>query len=278
MLQLIQLLLRFSSLFVFLVLEIVCFLMVVKYNQRQSDVYFNTVNQFTGFLDEKTSQVYQYFKLYDENIRLARENARLFERLTNAGIRDTFLQDSVFDDKQQLQYLFMPAKVVKNSTNSNHNYMILDKGEKDGVVPNSGVVTEHGVVGIVRKVSKNYCVAMSILHRQTKISARIRNKGFFGPLTWKSTDAWMFDLEDIPKHAPVAKTDTVETSGYSSLFPKGIMIGTIEKLSMEPGSNFFSITVRSHQDMSNLQHVYIVKNLLAKEQEQLEEAVLQEDE
>ena len=172
----------------------------------------------------------------------------------------------------------MPAKVVKNSTNSNHNYMILDKGEKDGVVPNSGVVTEHGVVGIVRKVSKNYCVAMSILHRQTKISARIRNKGFFGPLTWKSTDAWMFDLEDIPKHAPVAKTDTVETSGYSSLFPKGIMIGTIEKLSMEPGSNFFSITVRSHQDMSNLQHVYIVKNLLAKEQEQLEEAVLQEDE
>ena len=276
MLQLIQLFLRFSSLFVFLVLEIACFMMVVKYNQRQSDVYFNTVNQFTGFLDEKTSQVYQYFKLYDENIRLARENARLFERLTNAGIRDTFLQDSVFDDKQQLQYLFMPAKVVKNSTNSNHNYMILDKGEKDGVVPNSGVVTEHGVVGIVRKVSKNYCVAMSILHRQTKISARIRNKGFFGPLTWKSTDAWMFDLEDIPKHAPVAKTDTVETSGYSSLFPKGIMIGTIEKLSMEPGSNFFSITVRSHQDMSNLQHVYIVKNLLAKEQ--LEEAVLQEDE
>jgi rod shape-determining protein MreC len=278
MFQLFQLLLRFSSLFVFVVLEIVCFLMVVKYNQRQSDVYFNTVNQFTGFLDEKTSRVYQYFKLYDENVRLARENARLFERLTNAGIRDTSLQDSVFDDKQQLQYLFMPAKVIRNSTNSNHNYLILDKGEADGVVPNSGVVTDQGTVGIVRKVSKHYCVAMSVLHRQTKVSARIRNKGFFGPLTWKGTDPSIFNLEDIPKHAPVAKADTVETSGYSSLFPKGVMIGTIEKLSMEPGSNFFNITVRSHQDMSNLQHVYIVKNLLAKEQEQLEKAVLQEDE
>ncbi|MEY3050833.1 MAG: hypothetical protein RLY31_618 [Bacteroidota bacterium] len=279
MLQLLQLLLRFSGLFVFLLLELVCFSMVVKYNQRQSSVYLNTVNRFSGTIQEKTAAVYQYLQLYDENIRLARENARLLALVANTDKQGSPAEpDGISADSSLRRYQFQPAKVIRNSINQHHNYLILDKGLADGVVPHSGVVTDMGVVGIVRDVSEHYCVVMSLLHRQAKVSARIRDKGFFGPLTWRDTNPWLFTLDDIPKHAPVAKSDTIETSGYSSLFPPGLMIGVVDRLSMAPGSNFFNITVRSSLDMSNLQHVYIVKNLLAAEQDALERSAAKSDE
>ena len=278
MFNLLQLLLKLSSFFVFVVLEIICFSLIVKYNQQQSDVYVNSVNRFTGFVQEKSAATYQYFQLYDENIRLARENAQLLERLANAGINVQSEIDTAYTDSLQAQYTFIEAKVIKNSVNQNHNYLVLNKGKRDGVTAHSGVVTDQGVVGIVRQVSENYAVAMSILHRQTKINARIRNKVFFGPLTWQGTDIHLFNLEDIPKHAPVMKGDTIETSGYSTIFPEGIMLGTVEKLSLDPGSNFFTIEVRSSLDMSTIQHAYIVRNLLGEEQEQLEKAVFKEDE
>ncbi len=279
MLQLFQLLLRFSGFFVFLLLELVCFSMIVKYNQRQSAVYLHTVNRFTGTIQENTAAVYQYLQLYEENIRLARENARLLELVANAnGPGPVVAPDSLPADSIERQYVFQPAKVIRNTINQHHNYLILDKGAADGVVPHSGVVTDMGVVGIVRHVSEHYCVVMSVLHRQAKVSARIREKGFFGPLTWQQTDPWLFTLDDIPKHAPVAKSDTIETSGYSTLFPPGVTIGVVDRLSMAPGSNFFHITVRSSLDMSNLQHVYIVKNLRAAEQKTLERLATQSDE
>ncbi len=278
MFNLLQLLLKLSSFFVFIVLEIICFSLIVKYNQQQSDVYVNTVNHFTGVVQEKSAATYQYFQLYDENIRLARENSQLLERLANAGINMQSETDTAYTDSLEAQYTFIEAKVIKNSVNQNHNYLVLNKGKKDGITEHSGVVTEQGVVGIVRKVSDNFAVAMSILHRQTRINARIRGKVFFGPLQWKGTDTRLFNLEDIPKHAPVMKGDTIETSGYSTIFPEGIMLGTIEKLSLDPGSNFFNIEVRSSLDMSTIQHVYIVRNLLRTEQEQLEQAVQKEDE
>jgi len=278
MFNLLQLLLKLSSFFIFIVLEIVCFLMIVKYNQQQGDVYLNSVNRFTGFLQEKTAATYQYFQLYDENIRLARQNAQLLERLANAGLNEQSPVDTAYADSLQPRYSFIEANVIKNSVNQNHNYIVLNKGKKDGVAAHSGVITDQGVVGIVRSVSNNYAVAMSILHRQTKISARVRNKVFFGPMTWKSADVGVFNLEDIPKHAPVVKGDTIETSGFSAILPAGIMLGTVEKLSLAPGSNFFNIEVRSSLDMSTVQHVYIVRNLLREEQLQLEKAVTKEDE
>jgi rod shape-determining protein MreC len=155
---------------------------------------------------------------------------------------------------------------------------VLDKGRKDGIVPHSGVVTENGVVGIVRKVSEHYSVAMSILHRQTLINARLKNKGYFGPLRWESIDVHTFNLTDIPKDKNVAKGDTVETSGHSAIFPEGIMLGVVDQFSLEPGSNYFTIQVKASLDLCNLQYVYIVRNILKGEQDQLEQAVREEDE
>jgi len=278
MFNLVQLLIKLSGFFLFLVLEAICFSLVVRYNSNQEKVYTNTVNQFTGWLQKKSTSTSQYFQLYDENRRLAKENARLLDRLANAGINLQNPLDTMWADTLNPKYTFLEAQIIQNSINKNHNYITLNKGSDDGVTPHSGLVSDDGVVGIVRKVSKHYAVAMSILHRQAVVNARVRHKYYFGPLNWKSNDIHIFNLENIPKDALVTKGDTIETSGYSTMFPPGIPLGVVDKMWMEPGSNFFTIEVRSFAKLSNLQHAYIVRNIFKEEQEQLEEAVINEDE
>lgn len=264
----------------FAFLEIICFSLVVKYNQTQQDIYVNTVNRGTGFLFETTAKTRHYFSLDDENYRLARENARLLEQLYNQGLDTARTSKIAYRDSLTPQFTFTEARVIKNTVQNHHNYLILDVGKKDGIKPHSGVITNDGVVGIIRKVSNSYAVAMSILHRKMKISARIRGKNFFGSLIWKeeASDPNLFQLQDIPKHAEVAVGDTIETSGYSAIFPDGIFLGTVENTWLEPGENFHTIEVRSKLDMTNIQFVYVVNNLLKEERETLEQSVRADDE
>lgn len=281
MFNLVQIFLRLGGFFVFLILEVICFTLVVKYNQTQKGIYTHSVNRATGAIDESTSRVSHYFSLDEENYRIARENTHLMERLLNAGIDTVGVLDtaSIFSDSSTIKYTFLNAKIVKNSIRERHNYFTLNIGKDDGVEPHTGVITSDGVVGIVRKVSNRYSVAMSILHRQMRISAKVRGKDFFGSLIWADpTEKNLFDLNDIPKHAILEVGDTVETSGYSSIFPEGIMLGIIEETGITSGSYFYDIKVRSNLDMTNIQHVYVVKNLFKEEQTELEKSVLAEDE
>ncbi len=278
MFNLIQLLIKLSAFLVFVLLEVICFSLVVRYNGNQEKVYTSTVNRFTGYLQEKSAATYKYFQLYDDNKLLAKENARLLDRLANVGINVQNPLDTAWADTLRPKYTFLEAQVIKNSINQNHNYITLNKGSKDGVTPNSGLVTDDGVVGIVRKVSKNYSVAMSVLHRQAIVNARVRHKNYFGPMVWKSDNIHVFNLDNIPKDAPVTKGDTIETSGYSTMFPPGITLGVVDKMWMDPGSNFFTIEVKSFLKLSNIQHAYIVRNIFKEEQAQLEESVISEDE
>lgn len=278
MFNLVQLLIKLSGFLLFVLLEAICFSLVVRYNSDQEKIYTNTVNNFTGYLQQKSTTANRYFQLYDENKRLAKENAKLLDRLASVGVNVQNPLDTAWADTLQPLYTFLEAEVIRNSINQNHNYITLNKGSKDGVRPHSGLVTEDGVVGIVRKVSPNYSVAMSVLHRQVVVNARVRHKHYFGPMTWKSDNIHIFNLDNIPKDAPVTKGDTIETSGYSTMFPPGIALGVVDKMWMDPGSNFFTIEVRSFAKLSNLQHAYIVRNIFKEEREQLEQSVISEDE
>jgi rod shape-determining protein MreC len=276
--NLLKLFLKLSGLFLFVLLEVVCFSLIVKYNQKQSEIYYHTENRLNGWWKEKMAASRAFFNLSQED-SLSKRNAALLQKLVNLKV-DTLRQgiDTVYTDSLRPQYLVVEARVINNSVNREHNYLTLDKGKKDGILPNSGVITEKGVIGIVREVSNSYAVVMSLLHRQSKISARIKTKHYFGSLVWKSSNRSQFNLEDIPKHAPIVQGDTVETSGYSAIFPEGIPIGRVEKFWIEPGSNFYTVEVRASQDLSNIRYVYVITNLLREEQIQLEKAVLKEDE
>ncbi len=275
--NLIQLFLKLSGLITFVIFEIICFSLIVKFNQSQKDIYANSTNLLSAYLLEKNNNVREYLHLKTVNKELAESNASLLSKLAELGI-DTSSQEFTRSVDSTISYSVFESHVLRNSVHQNHNYLLINKGRKDGVVPNCGVVATQGVVGIVRKVSGSNAVVMSVLHRQNKISARVRGKYQFGSLVWKGNDIRQFNLEDVPKFAPLAKGDTIETSGYSSIFPPGIMLGTIKHLWVEPGSNFFTIEVQYVTDLSNIQHVLVIRNHQKEEQDSLMVSVIKEDE
>jgi rod shape-determining protein MreC len=261
-----------NAFFVFMLLEIISFYMIVNNNEKQNQVFVSSANSFSGSFFERFDKITRYWNLGEVNEELARDNKRLLEQLPNAQFDETI--DTVFikDTLYQQQYEYIPALVVNNSVNRYNNYLTLNRGKSHGVTPNSGVISGSGIVGIVQKTSSSYTSVISVLHRSTKISAKLKQNDYFGSLTWKGDNSEQMNLEAIPKHAEVEVGDTIVTSGYSTMFPKGIMIGIVETADLVNGSNFYDIRVKLSCDMNNISHVFVVNNLMREEQETLEAA------
>lgn len=261
-----------NAFFVFMLLEIISFYMIVNNNEKQNQVFVSSANSFSGSFFERFDKITRYWNLGEVNEELARDNKRLLEQLPNAQFDETI--DTIFikDTLYQQQYEYIPALVVNNSVNRYNNYLTLNRGKSHGVTPNSGVISGSGIVGIVQKTSSNYTSVISVLHRSTKISAKLKQNDYFGSLTWKGDNSEQMNLEAIPKHAEVEVGDTIVTSGYSTMFPKGVMIGIVETTDLVNGSNFYDIKVKLSCDMNNISHVFVVNNLMREEQETLEAA------
>ncbi len=271
---LLQFLMGNSSTFLFILLEALCFFMIVRFNDKQQRIYFTTANNAVGYLHKKTDDLITYLSLGVQMRALKQENIALREALGKYARMqgDTLLSDTVMlgdfsllskdstvkDSILRQRFSFIPAHVIDNSVMGFDNMLTLDRGRADGVQPNMGVITGDGVVGIVRQVSARYCTVLSLLHRQTRISAAIKGSGYFGTLKWDGKDPDFMELEAIPKHAEVEVGDTIQTSGYSNIFPKGILIGVVETRNINKGENFFEVKVKLNNDLGHAQNVYIV--------------------
>lgn len=263
---------RNNAFFVFVLLEIISFYMIVNNNEKQNQVFVSSANSFSGSFFERFDKVTRYWNLGEVNQELARDNKRLLEQLPNAQFDETIDTLFVKDTLYQQQYEYIPALVVNNSVNRYNNYLTLNRGQSHGIEANSGVINGSGIVGIVQKTSSNYTSVMSVLHRSTKVSAKLKQSNHFGSLIWNGENSQQMNLEAIPKHAEVAVGDTVVTSGYSTMFPEGIMVGVVESMDLGDGSNFYDIKVNLSCDMNNISHVFVVNNLMRGEQLTLEAA------
>ena len=163
-------------------------------------------------------------------------------------------------------YTYVPSKVVNNSVNRRNNYLTISKGILQGIESEMGVISSEGIVGMVKDVSKNYASVMSILHKNSSISAMISENGYYGSVVWDGKDAKVVQLNDIPSHVQLKEGMLVETSGYSAMFPKGIKVGEIESFDIGSGDNFYSINVRLSTNLSNVSVVNVVNNLMKMEQ------------
>ncbi len=222
--------------------------------------------------------VTSYVSLTEENRKLQQENAELKGRNKNSIYFNQILNkedlDSIFENKlAQQQFGYVPARIINNSINRSSNYITINKGKKHNIKPNSGVITSQGVVGIVLKVSENYSVIMSMLHRDMRISAKLSKTKHFGSLVWDGKDYRLMDLKAIPKHAPIMKGDSITTSGFSTIFPQNIRIGNVENVEHEEGDNFHSIKVKLSTDLKSTEYVYVVENRMKEEQQNLEKEV-----
>lgn len=217
--------------------------------------------------------VNDYLYLRNINDSLMAENAALRAQLYDSKYDGRIDSGSVKDSssKKSIQkYTYIAARVIKNSVNQAANLIYLNRGTKQGVTKEMGVISKNGIVGQVINVTDNYCAVMSVLHKDFKVSVRFKKNDFFGNMHWNGINSTTANLEDIPTHVPVKVGDTIVTSGFSQLFPRNILAGTVKSIKMDPDKNFLGITVNLSTNFENLSNVYIVNNIRKEELETLD--------
>ncbi len=254
----------------FALLQFFSFYLITNNTYYQRSSIINSANGVTASVYGKYATANDYLSLRSQNEALSKENAMLHNMLIDAHLDVTKLSQLRNDTLYKQQYHYFTAKVINNTVGNRNNYITLDKGSLQGVKRDMAIISASGIVGIVKDVTPHYSTAMSLLHKDSRISARIKKNEYFGSLTWAGGDYQYADLNDIPKHVKLAKGDTVVTSAYSSIFPEGVMIGRIEKFEIENAANFYTIRVKLSTDYKKLTHVYMVENLLKQEQDTLE--------
>ena len=258
--SLFRFLLRNYFLMMFLALEIISLILMVSFNNYQRVTFFNSSNSVVGAVYEKFSAFDDYFSLSRTNARLATENASLRKKLQLQTALHEKYPVTRPDTIEAPAYVFTSAKVISNSVNKQHNYITLNKGSRHGIKPDMGIIDADGVVGVITNVSLNYSTGLSLLNRRLSIPAKITKNNYFGSLVWDGEHYNTADLKEIPFHIIVNVGDTVVTSGYSNIFPDGIMIGTIKKFDVESGTNFYNIKVELSTNFKTIKFVEVVQN------------------
>ena len=182
-----------------------------------------------------------------------------------------FVVDSIKVDslEQYRKFLYMQAKVIGNSVNLPNNYIQLSRGTRQGVNKDLGVLdANNAVVGTVIDVSNNYSVVMSLLHRQSNTSAKLKKSGQEGSVTWDGQPNLVL-MRNIPKSIIVNKGDSVITSGFTDRFPYGLLIGTVIEVIVEKSSNTVTLKLKTAADFYNIEYVNIINNLKKEEPQQL---------
>lgn len=256
--QIINFIIRNKNFLLFLLLFGISLLFTIQSHSYHKSKFINSANFLTGGIYNSANNVSGYFNLKSQNHLLAEENRRLRSLLRNSGIET----DSVFIDSLTFgkSYRFFSANIIKNSYALNNNVLTLNKGTNDSIKQDFGVISSKGIIGIIDKTSGNYATVISILNTTNRISAQLKKSNHFGTLTWDGKDSKLTQLIDIPKIAPVSIGDTIVTSGRSSIFPKGVRVGIVEDFKLDQAENYYEINVRLFNDMTNIEHVYIIEN------------------
>jgi rod shape-determining protein MreC len=249
----------------FLFLQIVALTLVFQNNHYQKALVFNISRNISGYVDSRIFNFRQYIYLNETNRALAEENTRLRNDLMSSYKLSIRPCTSVeFDSAWLRQYNFIPARVISNSVNKQNNFISIDKGALHGIETDMAVVSSGGIVGIVTGVSNNFSTVIPVLNRDLRISSRLKNTGYFGSLHWDGRDPGTALIHELPHHVTIKAGDTVITSGYSAIFPEGIMVGTISEFEIR-GGNFYTAVVQLSTDFRKLTHVYVIENFFREE-------------
>ena len=263
-------------LFLFIFFEIICMYLVSNNNRYYNSSFVNTSNEVTSSIYQSENNILKFFSLGRVNDSLIIENVKLQQLLSRNYVSNAVTIDSLQDTSDaelEQVYSLMHAQVINNTTDKSKNFIYLVKGSKDGIAKNMGVYNDKGIVGITIGVSKNYSVVMSVLNTDSRVGVKLTKDNYFGNLTWDTKSSKYATLSQIPNHVKVAKHDTVMTSGYSSFFPAGIMVGTVESWQEITGSNLLELKIKLSTDFHNLNYLYIVNHMRKNELNALEKLV-----
>jgi rod shape-determining protein MreC len=244
-----------------------------SHNYHQT-VLYGAARNVSGFVAKGLEKGSYYFRLRRVNAELVAENMSLRRRLEGltSAPQDAFT--AVRDTVSGINYTYLYARVINNSVNKQKNFITLDRGSIHGVTNGMGVASSDGVVGVVVGVSRNYSVVMSLLNTEFRLSASIARNNYFGSLAWDGTNYRYARLSEIPHHVIIAEGDTIVTSGYSAIFPAGLLVGALTG-EQKRGGDFVSLKVQLSADFKKLTNVYLIGNLTREERTSLEEEVVE---
>ncbi|NQY68516.1 MAG: rod shape-determining protein MreC [Flavobacteriales bacterium] len=263
--------LKHYFLLMFVTFEFFSISLLVLNNDFHNASYFNSSNSFIGQIYENYSNLTGYLALTKKNDALAKENAKLKSMAQISYMRyDVTNGNSRTVTSFEPQYEFIAAKVVNNSVNKRTNYITINKGSNQGIKRGMGVIFNDAVIGIVKNVSESYSSIVSILHTDSKISAKINSSDYFGSVIWEGNDYNKVLLKEIPNHVKINQGDTISTSAFSSIFPENMLIGFADTSENDNSGLFINVEVNLYLDFKKLSHVYVVNNLKGKEKIELE--------
>jgi len=267
--NLLNFLLKYNNLIVFLILEGIAFYLLANGNSYHNSKLVRGTQGITRGINERISNTRAYLNLREINSELAKENGELRSRILRMTEKQSTDFISVTDTIQNQEYEYSSARVINNSVNKQKNFLTINKGYEQGIEPDMAVTFENNVAGVIVGCSRNFSVAISLLNLDFKLSARIKSNGYFGSLSWEGKNYRYASLNEIPQHITVNIGDTIETSSYSAIFPEGIGIGTVSDLK-KSGSDFYVIKVELFTDFKKLNYIDVIGNLRRSEQVELE--------
>jgi len=233
--------------------------MIINQGTFQSSAFHSATVSVTSAFYTEISNITDYFSLNADNKNLAAKNAELQRKVSNLedfiarkNYEATLYEDTIIK--------VVPAKVVSHTVDKINNYMIINKGAKDGITENMGVINTEGVVGVVQSVSENYAVVISVLSSKLKISGKFKKTGYLCSVFWDGVSPYTGSVINIPEHITAAVGDTIVTSGYSSIFPEGVMIGTVKKVSLNPSTAWNDLTIAYATNFMSIRYVNVIVN------------------
>lgn len=291
--NLLLLILRFKDAIIFLLLAFFSLYLTVNFNHLNRVNWLHASNVVGGNIQNKTSSIKGYFNLQEKNDSLTLFNAHLMTDLIRLQKEQQKTIDSLFalqsliskdstllNDSSKLVFkhliankdtnaLFIPVNIVYNTITSNTNYISIDKGSEDGIKAGSGLVTEKGILGKVISTSNHFSLVKSILHKNNKISAKIKNTNELGSLIWKDKDLNILYLKDIPRHEKIHIGDTIITTEYNSVYPKNHPIGVVSEVTLEENEPFYQLKVKTFEDLGSAYRGYVYTQNLNQEKKSL---------
>ena len=273
--NLINFLLKYNYWFLFILLEVASFVLLFRFNRYQQSTFFTSANSVAGTVYEVSGGISSYFHLKSVNEDLLDRNMLLEEQINNL---EKALKERQMDSvtiaavrkMPQTNYQLFKAHVIKNSLNLADNYITLDKGSSAGIRSEMGVVDGNGIVGIVYETSPSYSVVISVLNSKSNISCKIVGSDYFGYLKWEHGDSRYAYLKDLPRHAEFNLGDTVVTSGFSTVFPEGLMVGTVDDMSDSHDGLSYLLKIKLATDFGKLSDVRVISRNGQEEQKKLE--------
>ncbi|MFY0687826.1 MAG: rod shape-determining protein MreC [Cyclobacteriaceae bacterium] len=266
MLRLFDLLYRYRVFIFFLFLEVVCFWLIGTYNRYYNSQFFNSSNYIAGSVQKLSANTSDYFSLDEVNRRLVEENKMLREQLSQASLQKFSL------DTLDNVLVYQPARVINNDFRRSENFITLDAGSLQDIEPGMGVIADQGAVGVVKSVSKNFATVTTLLHQNLMVSSVLKSSKTLCTTQWDALNPLESELKYIPRHIELNIGDTVVTSGFNSVFPENVLIGTIASFELPKESPYYSAKVRLSNDFTSIDYVYVVQSELKLEKDSLEVA------